>query len=194
MRFSSFFDWKIYLIWNKTNSDVGEILVYLADYPDVRTVLRKAGGSGGSFSNEWDGWLWYDDNDEVERGIIGLARERLAAETFSFHLIQSLFFTLGYQGYSSVFPNSIFGSYDARARKKAKDKGSPLPLITEIDKSVIRFCDVYLHAGAKERDLKDAISKEWPKYAARIDAKNVALEPTPVVRPNNPAPADPTVI
>lgn len=176
----------------KTNSDVGEILVYLADYPDVRSVLRKAGGRGGSFSNEWDGWLWYDDNDEVERGIIGLARERLAAETFSFHLIQSLFFTLGYQGYSSVFPNSIFGSYDARARKEAKDKGAPLPLITEIDKSVIRFCDVYLHAGAKERDLKDAISKEWPKYAARVDAKNLALEPTPAVRPNNPAPADPT--
>ncbi len=149
----------------KTTLEEGHVLVYLGPYDDTRRLLREAGGRGGSFDESWSGWFWWDEDEAISKAVVGMAIERLTSNTFPYHLRESLLTSLGYSGYSNVFANSVFAVTN---RSQADPKVSP---ISDLDRVVLRFCDVHLATDSSQSDMRKIVAEKWPDFAQQEDKK-----------------------
>lgn len=149
----------------KTTLEEGHVLVYLGPYDDTRRLLREAGGRGGSFDQSWSGWFWWDADEAISKAVVGMAIERLSSNTFPYYLRESLLTSLGYSGHSRVFANSVFATTD---RSKADPNVSP---ISDLDRVILRFCDVHLATDSSRGDMRKTVAENWLDFAQQEDKK-----------------------
>lgn len=136
-----------------------DIVVFVALKDDFETVAKRLAVEDLSFvenAKAWDGFSLTSENEihAIESALIVLAAEA-TGERRRAVILRELLYSLGFRGYSMVFPESARTITPEGRRGPAR--------FPTVDKKLLRFLYQDLNAGDTWVRVREAFDRRWPK-------------------------------